>query len=194
MQTTHIDNDRQRLRELASDNTCTHIKAPAGIFTEVTLPVDEIKYNHENDTISGARIVFSCMNQTSDDAFGEPEYVLMLPKDSLYSFFENKNVPNNSTSYIGTYNSSQNTYTFNNISNLISRMYQAKQNNGATENWNKVVLVPVSISTTSSSGSTSASITNVSNEMSLKSARLVGGSANPHDPITISVIYNRTTK
>lgn len=194
MQTTHIDNDRQRLRELASDNTCTHIKAPAGIFTEVTLPVDEIKYNHENDTISGARIVFSCMNQTSDDAFGEPEYVLMLPKDSLYSFFENKNVPNNSTSYIGTYNSSQNTYTFNNISNLISRMYQAKQNNGTTENWNKVVLVPVSISTTSSSGSTSASITNVSNEMSLKSARLVGGSANPHDPITISVIYNRTTK
>lgn len=193
MQTTHIDTDKERLKQLASDNTCTHLKAPAGIFTEVTLPVDEIRYGHENDTISGARIVFNCMNQTSEDAFSEPEYVLMLPKDSLYSFFENKDLPNNSTSFMGVYNSSNNTYTFNNISNLITHMYNTKKNGNVSENWNKAVLVPVSI-TTSSSSSGSSSITNVSNEMSLKSAKLVGGPDNPFDPITISVIYNRTTK
>lgn len=193
MQTTHIDTDKKRLKELAGDNTCTHLKAPAGIFTEVTLPVDEIKHNHENDTISGARVVFSCMNPLNEDAFGEPEYVLMLPKDSLYSFFENKDIPNNSISYIGSYDSSRNTYTFNNISNLINRMYNAKLTNGVTENWNKAVLVPVSISTTGTSSSSSTSITNVSNEMSLKSARLVGGPDNPREPIKISVIYNRIT-
>ena len=193
MQTTHIDTDKERLEQLASDNTCTHLKAPAGIFTEVTLPVEEIRYGHENDTISGARIVFNCMNQTSKDAFSEPEYVLMLPKDSLYSFFENKDLPNNSTSFMGVYNSSNNTYTFNNISNLITHMYNMKKDGNASENWNKAVLVPVSITTTNSS-SGSSSITNVSNEMSLKSAKLVGGLDNPFDPITISVIYNRTTK
>ena len=101
MQTTHIDTDKDRLTELASDESCTHLKTPAGIFTEVTLPVDDIKYGHENDTLSGARVVFQCMNQTDAEAFDEPEYVLMLPKDSLYSFFENKNIPNNTTSFIG---------------------------------------------------------------------------------------------
>lgn len=117
----------------------------------------------------------------------------MLPKDSLYSFFENKDLPNNSTSFMGVYNSSNNTYTFNNISNLITHMYNMKKDGNASENWNKAVLVPVSITTTNSS-SGSSSITNVSNEMSLKSAKLVGGLDNPFDPITISVIYNRTTK
>ena len=194
MQTTHIDTDKDRLTELASDESCTHLKTPAGIFTEVTLPVDDIKYGHENDTLSGARVVFQCMNQTDAEAFGEPEYVLMLPKDSLYSFFENKNIPNNTTSFIGTYNSSNNTYTFNNISNLITHMYNVKKNGTKSEDWNKAVLVPVAVSTTSSSSGGTSSITNVTNEMSLKSAKLVGGSSNPYDPITISVIYSRTTK
>lgn len=192
IQTTHIDTDKSRLRQLADDNTCTHLKSPAGIFTEVTLPVDQIKYNHENDTISGARIVFSCLNSTEDDAFGEPTQVLMLPKDSLYSFFENKNIPDNTTAFLGTYNSNYNTYTFNNVSNLITRMYDAKRAGNASADWNKAVLVPVSISSSSSSSS-SSTITNVSNDMSLRSARLVGGSANPHEPIKISVIYNRLT-
>ncbi len=194
MQTTHIDTDKDRLTELASDESCTHLKTPAGIFTEVTLPVDDIKYGHENDTLSGARVVFQCMNQTDAEAFDEPEYVLMLPKDSLYSFFENKNIPNNTTSFIGTYNSSNNTYTFNNISNLITHMYNVKKNGTKSEDWNKAVLVPVAVSTTSSSSGGTSSITNVTNEMSLKSAKLVGGSSNPYDPITISVIYSRTTK
>lgn len=191
LQTTHIDTDKTRLQELADDNTCTHLKAPAGIFTEVTLPIDEIKYGHENDTISGARVVFYCMNQTNDEAFGNPDYVLLLPKDSLYSFFENKNIQDNITSFLGTY--SDNAYTFNNISNLITKMYDAKRANNPSENWNKAVLVPVSITTASSSSTSSATITNISNEMSLKSARLVGGSANPHAPIKISIIYNRLT-
>lgn len=194
MQTTHTETDKNRLKELASDETCTHIKAPAGIFTEITFPVDDIKYNHDNDTISGARIVFSCINENENDVYSMPEYVLMLPKDSLYSFFENKDIPNNSTSYIGTYDSNTNTYTFNNISNLITNMYNAKNSNAASPDWNKAVLVPVSISTTNSSSSSTASITNVSNEMSLKSAKLVGGAANPHSPIALTVIYNRLIK
>ncbi len=194
MQTTRIIIDKEQLEELAADNTCTHLKAPAGIFTEVTLPVDEIKYNHENDTISSARIMFSCLNPTSDDSFDAPDYVLMLPKDSLYSFFENKDLPDNITSFISSYDSDYNNYTFYNISNMITQMYNAGKSTNPSDNWNKVVLVPVSISTTSSSSSSSTSITNVSNEMSLKSVRLVGGEANSHSPITISVIYNRLTE
>lgn len=193
LQTTNITNDKSTIQRLADDNTCTYLKTPAGIFTEVTLPVDEIKYNHENDTISSAKIVFNRINPTSaDDGIYEPKSVLMIPKDSLYNFFANKDLPDYKTSYLATYNSSYNTYTFNNISSLISSMYQIKKQNKHSDDWNKVVLVPVSISYNTSSSSTS--ITNVSNDMSLKSTRLVGGSANSHKPISISVIYNKFVK
>lgn len=192
LRTTNITNDKQTIEQLAADETCTYLKTPAGIFTEVTLPVEQIKQDHERDTISSAKIVFTRMNSTSDDAFGEPEYVLMLPKDSLYSFFENKDLPDYKQSFLGTYSSTYNTYTFNNISTLISAMYDNLLSGNASENWNKVVLVPVSVSLSTSSSS--SSITNVSNEMSLTSTRLVGGAQNPRSPLTISVIYNRFIK
>ena len=64
-------------------------------------------------------------------------------------------------------------------------MYNKK---GKSENWNKVVLIPVQVTT--SSTSSSSTITSIANEMNINSVRLVGGSANKHTPIRISVIYN----
>lgn len=193
MQTTYITNDKKSVEKLAEDNTCTYLKTPAGIFTEVTLPVEDIIRNHENDTLSSAKIIFSHMNNNdSKNSLRVPTDLLMVPKDSLYSFFENKNVPDNKTSYLAVYSSSYNTYTYNNISNLISKMYDNKLYGKASEDWNKVVLVPVSV--TLNTSSMSSTITNVSNEMSIKSTKLVGGSANSHKPVTISVVYNRFNK
>jgi len=192
MQTTYITNDKESIEKLAQDNTCTYLKTPAGIFTEVTLPVEAIHRGHENDTISSAKIVFNHMNSEEGNILNAPTTLLMIPKDSLYSYFENKNLPDNKSSYLAVYNKSYQTYTYNNISNLVSKMYKAKLYGNASKDWNKVVLVPVSVSYNSSSAS--ASITNVSNEMSLKSTKLVGGSANTHKPVTISVIYNKFNK
>lgn len=189
LQTTNIVNDKQTIEELAATDDCTYLKTPAGIFTEVTLPVDDIFFNHENDNISSAKITFNRMNPSDANSLEAPTNVLMIPKDSLYSFFENKNLPDYKTSYIGTYSDTYNTYTFNNISTLVTTMYESKQNGTASEDWNKVVLVPVSISYSQSSSS--STVTNVSNEMSLKSTRLVGGE---QKPIKISVIYNKYIK
>ena len=47
LQTTRITNDQRSIERLASDNSCTYIKSPAGIFTELTLPVDEIIMSKE---------------------------------------------------------------------------------------------------------------------------------------------------
>lgn len=88
------------------------------------------------------------------------------------------------TSYVASFNSSSNTYTFNNISSLVNDMWARR---GKSTEWNKVVLIPVSVSINSST----ASYTNVSNAMELTSARLVGGSKNTHQPVRISVIYNK---
>lgn len=190
LQTTRITNDVQRIKDLAADNTCTYLKTPAGLFTEVTLPVEDILRNHENDTISTAKIVFTRMNNTvdnDDEVLDAPTTLLMIPKDSLYSFFENKSLPDYKTSFTSTLSTSQNTYTFNNISAIVTAMHQAYLNGTAGENWNKVVLIPIEQTVNSSS----SSITRVANLMSLTSTRLVGGSENPLEPIKISIIYNR---
>ena len=173
---------------MASDNTCTYLKTPAGIFTEVTLPISDIMEGHENDTLASAQISFERYNSVEEDnALEPPFYLVMLPKAQLFSFFEEKNLPDDKTTFLGTLNETYNYYSFGNISTLITSLWENRENAG--EDWNKVVLVPVE---RNSGNDSSGTTTKISNLMSLSSTRLVGGSANTHKPITISVIYSKS--
>ena len=67
-------------------------------------------------------------------------------------------------------------------------MYDNKQKGKASTDWNKVILVPVTVTYSASSSTT---ITNITNTMTLSSARLVGGSNNHHEPLSISVVYTK---
>ena len=190
LQTTHFTTDKTHLEELLKRTDCTYIKAPDGMFTEVTLPIADIKRNHENDTITSAKIVFRRMNDTSelsDDLLSEPRDLMIVESDSLFSFFEKRNLPNNIATYLATYDKSKNTYTFNNISGLINQMY-SKRNKSA--DWNKAILVPVQKVTTTTNNTTT--VASVSNELKVVSVRLVGGEHNQHEPVRISIVYNQT--
>ena len=196
LQTTNISNDKQNIADLANDNTCTYLKTPAGIFTEITLPVDEITENHSNDTINTAKISLTRINNNTHDEYSlsAPSTLLMIPKDSLYTFFENGDNVDYKKSFIATYSSSTNQYTFNNISGMITYMADIKKK-GLAENsnwlnehpdWNRVVVIPVSVTTNSSS-----QIVKIVHDMSLTSTKLVGGNENPYEPIKINVIYSK---
>lgn len=196
LQTTNISNDKQNIADLANDNTCTYLKTPAGIFTEITLPVDEITENHSNDTINTAKISLTRINNNTHDEYSlsAPSTLLMIPKDSLYTFFENGDNVDYKKSFIATYSSSTNQYTFNNISGMITYMADIKKK-GLAENsnwlnehpdWNRVVVIPVSVTTNSSS-----QIVKIVHDMSLTSTKLVGGSENQYEPIKINVIYSK---
>lgn len=196
LQTTNISNDKQNIADLANDNTCTYLKTPAGIFTEITLPVDEITENHSNDTINTAKISLTRINNNTHDEYSlsAPSTLLMIPKDSLYTFFENGDNVDYKKSFIATYSSSTNQYTFNNISGMITYMADIKKK-GLAENsnwlnehpdWNRVVVIPVSVTTNSSS-----QIVKIVHDMSLTSTKLVSGSENPYEPIKINVIYSK---
>lgn len=196
LQTTNISNDKQNIADLANDNTCTYLKTPAGIFTEITLPVDEITENHSNDTINTAKISLTRINNNTHDEYSlsAPSTLLMIPKESLYTFFENGDNVDYKKSFIATYSSSTNQYTFNNISGMITYMADIKKK-GLAENsnwlsehpdWNRVVVIPVSVTTNSSS-----QIVKIVHDMSLTSTKLVGGSENPYEPIKINVIYSK---
>lgn len=196
LQTNHIVNDAASIASLAADPSCTYLKSPAGIFTEVTLPVEEILRDHENDTLNTASVTFPRINNTETDnqyIFDTPSYVLMIPRDSIDSFFENGDVVNNRNSFYASYSSSTtNGYTFSNISNLITAMSKKK---GSSENWNKAVLIPITVSTVVENNSTM--ISKMTHNMSLTSTRLVKGTnettsdGKPASPIQIKVIYSK---
>ena len=180
LQATKIENDKQKIKSLVADNTCTYLKTPAGIFTELTLPVDEILRGHEKDSLNTAKIVLPRINneKQSDYAFTAPTSLLMIPRDSLYSFFEHNQLVNSRSSFLASNTvSTSNSYTFNNISQLINLMNA----NRSSENWNKVVVIPVTVDTSGK----------VAHNMALNSTRLVGGSENPYAPIKITVIYSQ---
>ncbi len=197
LQTSHIVNDVDRIKELAEEKEWTYLKTPAGIYTEVELPVDDIKLNHENDTITSAKIVFHKLNdkmELSEKLLKDPTTLLMVEKDSLKNFFEDREVANNITSFLATLSTTYNSYTFNNISSLINYLYMKKTEGGANytkehPNWNKVVLVPVQ---TTAGSTATTTVSAVNNEMSITSSRLVGGEENILEPIRISVIYNKS--
>ncbi len=193
LQTTHISND-SKLQQIASDPTCTYLKTPAGIFTELTLPVEEIMQGHENDTLNTAKVVLSRINNTSSSeyALSTPTTLLMVPTDSVEAFFNNNRIADYRKSFLATYSSSLNSYTFNNISGIVSAMYAAKKKGETSANWNKVTVIPVS--TTYATINKQTVLVKVVHDMSMTSAKLVGGENNAYaedKPLKISVIYSK---
>lgn len=207
LQLNKIENDTENLKKLASQEDWTYLKSPAGIFTEVTLPIDDIMKGHEKDTLNTASISFPRLNNDNEDNpynFATPSTILMVQKDSLQSFFEKSKLADNRTSYTASYSNTgsyKNAYTFQNIANLVSAMYK---NKGKGENWNKVVLVPVNVITTTQGYTTV--ISKINHDMSLASTRLIVGTDDPNKdytkdaktgkkvasgPIRIKVIYSK---
>ncbi len=194
LQTNKIINDDDKIAELAADESCTYVKSPAGIFTEVTLPVDEIMSGHEQDSLNTAKMVIQRLNnEDSEYNFDIPSYLMIIQKDSLDTFFENSQLVDYETSFLASYNesssgSARNAYTFNNISGLITDMYK---NKGKSENWNKAIILPVKVYSTTSSSYyySSTTITKITHDLSLSSSRLVRGTE--ENPISLSVVYSR---
>ena len=195
LQTTKITNDQKALARLVADESCTYLKTPAGIFTEVTLPIEEISQSHIGDSLLSASLSFLRQNskiQDNDYLLQTPKTILMVQKDSLHSFFEQERLYDQISSYSATL--TDNAYTFSNIGNLITHMQQVRIK-GVKEDpnwlekhpdWNKVVLVPISITYT-----TDKTISAIGNNMGLSSTQLTGG---PNYPIQINVIYAKFKK
>lgn len=189
LQTTTISNDNNTINKMVADNSCTYLKTPAGIFTEITLPVDEIKKGHENDFINSAKLSLTRINNSveSQYALGVPQNLLIIPKADLYTFFEEAKLPDYKSSFIASYSSSSNGYTFGNISGLINYMDE----NRNSDDWNKAVIIPVSVSYYTNSSTNVSYVTGVVHDMSLSSTKLVKGTNGSDSPIKISVIYSK---
>lgn len=210
MQSTQFENSSDLLTLIdkmnAAESDTTMLKTPAGICTELILPVDEIYEGHESDSLSRASLTITRINnqdkdaRNDDHAFGIPQNILLVRKQNFGKFFENHQVSDSQQSFTTTFQPTYNCYTFENISRLITYCHLEKATSmkalGMTEeewekehpDWNHVVLVPVSVATATDSYGTVSQIS-VNQDMSLCSTKLVRGTA--AKPIKMQVTYSR---
>ncbi|MDR1526006.1 MAG: DUF4270 domain-containing protein [Tannerella sp.] len=131
---SHID------RLLEENPTHTYIKSPAGVCTRLVIPTMEISNTLDVQDRFINSFILNLKYLPADDwdyAYAPPSHLLILPEDSVTTFFENASIENSNTSYISYMNtdgsnyyySSENipygyspytrTYAFGNISALL---------------------------------------------------------------------------
>ena len=198
--TRFTDEDLTGLIDSTRDSTFTYLKTPAGIATEITLPVDEIYQGHERDSISRAQIVLTRLNSFNAglSPFEIPQTLLIVHKPHFDDFFANREVADGRSSFTTSFDSSYNTYTFANLAKLIAYMHQLKLSGMASEglsseqwntahpDWNKAIITPVTVSSITNSYGIST-LVSVRNELGLTSIRLKGGAETQH----LQIIYSR---
>lgn len=175
--------ENSNLDRLMDDREAAYLKTPAGIFTLATIPIEEI---NAQDTINSAKLTFTRYNDTTQEKFklSIPQTVLLVRLDDyLDGFFENYQISNSKDSYLTTFNSSTNTYVFNNVARLLTTMVEEKRNGKASENWNKVLLIPVK-TTKDSSGN----IVKLNHDFNMGYTKLVGGESNK---VKMEVLYSK---
>jgi hypothetical protein len=118
----------------------TYLKSPAGVFTELTIPIREIANGIGNKKFSSVALSlkaypkddwnyslsFPGMPASTTDAStgymassGYQPKLLLIEPDSVKNFFEMKKIADSKTSYTTQFSSSSYTYDFSNIANLI---------------------------------------------------------------------------
>lgn len=191
------------MKELVSDPKCTYLKTPAGLCTEVTLPIEEMYQAHKNDTLNSISVSFQKLKDQSNNPFkmGTPSNLLMVRKGEMKDFFENNKVYDNKTTFIATYSSTTNSYDFSKLNRLISYIFseirpeieegEAEWNKWKSEHqdYNKLLLVPVTTESDSQ-----GNIIGVENDLNVNSAMLKGGkdlnnSSDESQRIKMSIIY-----
>lgn len=191
------------MKELVSDPKCTYLKTPAGLCTEVTLPIEEMYQAHKNDTLNSISVSFQKLKDQSNNPFkmGPPSNLLMVRKGEMKDFFENNKVYDNKTTFIATYSSTTNSYDFSKLNRLISYIFseirpeiekgEAEWNKWKSEHqdYNKLLLVPVTTESDSQ-----GNIIGVENDLNVNSAMLMGGkdlnnSSDESQRIRMSIIY-----
>ena len=136
VQINRFENDNLDLL-LEKNPTHTYVKSPAGVCTKLVVPTIEMskKFDVSDRYINGFNLELKYLPEDEwDFALTPPSHLLLLPEDSVSSFFENGRVENGVTSFLsymydGQYVSSSHspygynpftrTYSFGNISSLL---------------------------------------------------------------------------
>jgi hypothetical protein len=149
-QINHIQNNNDQL--LAPNDKGTFVKSPAGVNTEVTFPISEIYSKLTNRSLNQARFMVYALPEANQDEkvkLSPPDHLLLVNKDSLKGFFENRRLHDNVTSFYASFDKETYSYNFGNIAAMIN--YYKRQKKEAFDL--TYYLVPVDITFTTTGGS-----------------------------------------
>ena len=204
-----------KVNEKIKDKSCTYIKSPAGIFTQATIPYEDIYNDLKNDTLNAVKLTFTNYHQQEDYPFSmqAPKNVLLLRKYDYDKFFSENQLPDNITSYTVAHNSlGTNQYTFSNLARLVTTSINEKnaakqkakeeagnewnemkweekwKNDPKTKDWDKVYLIPVKPTFDTSSNGT---LIGIQHDLQPAYAKLQGGES---QPLEMQVTYTRFQK
>lgn len=195
LMSTRMEND-EKLKEMADEenssyNKATYLKTPAGLCTEVELPINEIYKKHSNDTLNSVTMSIKKYRYLNDEnvdkssyKMGIPQNILLIRKSEEESFFLQNKTYDNKTSFLGTYNSSTNSYTFSKLNRLISHIFSEIRDGNDDADRDKVLLIPVTTETDSE-----GNVIGVSHDMEVNAARLFGGAEG--EKLSIEVTYTQ---
>lgn len=191
---TRLNNSGDNLERLAAETHNTYLKTPAGLCTEVKLPLKEMYETLGNDTLNSVSMSFTKYKNVSGNSannpykMGTPQNLLLIRKSEVKDFFEQKKNYDSKTSFLGTYSSTTNSYSFSQVNRLISQIFSdMRTKEEPAEGWdeyNALVLIPVKTET-DSQGNTIG----LSHDLEVNSAKLVGGQEG--EKIKMEVIYTK---
>ena len=203
----------EKLEEKIEDLDNTYIKSPAGVFTALTLPYDEIYQKLGNDTLNSVKLTLTNYPDQSIYEIGmeNPSEVMIIRKKDMKKFFETNSLPDNVTTFYAKHNATEsNKYVFNNISNLVKVTINEKlEEKAKAGTWtaareakwvedNKLLVVPVVVDTytqTSTYGTSTTTVVGTAHDLKPCYARLVGGKAMVNgklkNPLKLEVTYTR---
>lgn len=219
IQNTRYDHDiPEEMLLTDAEHPYTYIKSPAGLHTEVELPIKEmLSSEHKNDTINCIRLSFRRYNNGKQDpaTLKQPESLLLIGKGKAEEFFAENKLPDSETSYMATYSASTNAYTFANIAPLVAYLRKLRDNEAGVKpeddeatkeakrkawedenpDWQTFELRPIkavySAESTNMYGQTTRSLLGVQHDYNLTSVKLEGS---PAGEIKMNVIYSTFKK
>lgn len=121
-QIKHIKSNDDNL--LVENPTQTYVKSPAGVNTEIVFPISEIYESLQSKALNLVNFTVYALPDASENVkvkIKPPNYLLLVNKDSLNGFFENRKLRDNVTSFLSEpFDSNTYSYKFNNISTMIN--------------------------------------------------------------------------
>ena len=134
---------------LEPNDEFAYFKTPAGVCMRIVFPTTEITPIMRERIVNNLPLELKAMPQEDwKYALTPPSYLLILPEDSVKSFFEKEQIENGQTSFLSdAYDKDTRTYSFPNLANLLKHQME-----NVPEEDMRLLVIPVERTTTSSGG------------------------------------------
>lgn len=165
-QINQVSTDNSHL--LTNDANGTYVKSPAGVNTEIFFPISQLATTSTNVALNQAKMMVYAMPEVKEDEkvkLSPPDYLLLVNRDSVKTFFENRKLPDNITSYIATFDSDTYSYSFGNVSSLVNYYTKANRADSSKPLDQTFQLIPVDATITTNSYTGAQEVTAVYNQM-----------------------------